>query len=306
MAERTRNVCFTSWDALQLDPQVWPHCTYATWQLELSPTTNKLHWQGYAEFDVAVSWSSLHHLDGFSNPPAHFEARRGTQKQAVAYAQKEASRVEGPWTYGEPKHQGQQTAILDAVTAIRSGSSMKDLAESHPIEVVRYSSGLTKVHHLLSKPRPHDVKTVCFVFYGAGGTGKSSFALRLANYLGPRIYRVPSAKGSGLYWDGYSQGDVVIIDEFKGNRMQPTEFNMLIDSGPHQVPIHGGTTEFNSAYVIITTNVSPKNWWEIEFLKSLRRRIVLFPIFRNLSFQRPKPQLCPHCASSKNCAFHHE
>jgi len=268
--------------------------------------TNKLHWQGYAEFDVAVSWSSLHHLDGFSNPPAHFEARRGTQKQAIAYSNKQESRVEGPWTYGEPKHQGQQTAIVAAVDFIREGASLRQLADQHPAEMVRFAAGLTKVHHLLSKPRPNDFKTVCFVFYGAGGTGKSSFALHLAKYLGPRVYRVPSAKGSGLYWDGYSQGDVVIIDEFKGNRMTPTEFNMLVDAGPHQVPIHGGTTEFNSSYIIITTNVNPRLWWDIEFLRSLRRRIVLFPIFRNLGFAPPKTNPCPHCLSNKSCAFHHE
>lgn len=305
MQNRFRNICFTSWDALQLDPSLWPHCTFATWQLEISPEGNRLHWQGYAEFDTQVAYSTLHTYEGFNNPPAHFEARRGTQKQAIDYANKLETRLEGPWTWGEAKHQGQNTALREVASALGAGTSLRDIAMTHPVEMIRHASGISKMQHLVARPRPDDEQTLCFVFYGAGGTGKSTFALKLARYLGDRIYRVPSAKGSGLYWDGYSQGDVVILDEFKGNRMQPTEFNQLIDRGPHQVPIHGGTTEFNSKYVIITTNVTPEKWWDIEYKKSLRRRIILFPIFRNLGYKPPRVQPCPYCAEGKNCAFHH-
>lgn len=304
MTARTRNVCFTSWDPLQLDPTLWPHCTYASWQLELSPEGLRLHWQGYAEFDVAVTWTTLHTYDGFSNPPARFAARHGTQAQAIAYTQKEETRVEGPWTWGEPKHQGQSVSLREVAASLQNGASLRDVALSHPAEMIKHAAGIRVYQHLTARPRGLDEKTLCFVLYGSGGSGKSSFAKKLAQYLGPRIYCVPSAKGSGLYWDGYAQGDVVIIDEFKGNRMQPTEFNQLVDAGPHQVPIHGGTTEFNSKYIIITTNVNPKQWWEIEYLYSLRRRIILWPIFRNLSYRPPAIQACPHCAAGL-CAFHH-
>lgn len=311
MSNRTRNICFTSWDPLQLDPSIWPDCTYCIWQRELSAANNRrpngghrLHWQGYAEFSRAVSWGTLHLLDGFANPPAHFEARRGSQKQAIAYCSKEDTRVEGPFTWGEPKHQGQSVELLQAASSLSSGKSMLEVARENPVEVIRFASGLTKFQLLVQPTRSSDQKTVCFVFYGAGGTGKSTFARKLASFLGPRTYHVPSPKGSGLYWDGYSQGDVVIIDEFKGNRMTPTEFNQLVDAGPHQVPVHGGTFQFNSKYIIITTNVNPLKWWDIEFMYSLKRRIVLWPIFRRLSYNPKKKELCLHCQKGL-CAFHH-
>lgn len=285
------------------DPSVWKHCTYCVFQLEIS-ANNRLHWQMYAEFDVAMLWSTLHTYEGLDNPPAHFEVRRGTQAQAIAYASKLDTRVEGPWIYGVPKHQGQSVALLEVSTSLVSGASLKDIAVTHPVEMIRHSTGISKFQLLVAKPRPDDLETMCFVFYGAGGTGKSTFARKLASYLGPRTFKVPSVKGSGLYWDGYSQGDVVLIDEFKGDRMKPTEFNQLVDKGPHQVPVHGGTTEFNSRYIIITTNVNPRMWWDTEFLRSLRRRIVLFPIFRNLAYKKKIEPPCFYCAKGL-CAFHH-
>lgn len=286
------------------DPSLWPHCTYCVWQLEIS-RNNRLHWQMYAEFDVAMMWTTLHTYEGLDDPPAHFEVRRGTQAQAIAYAKKADTRVEGPWEWGVPKHQGQNVALAEVAVSLKRGAALREIADSHPTEMIRHASGIAKYQVLVAKPRPDDLETICFVFYGAGGTGKSTFARKLASYLGPRTYKVPSAKGSGLYWDGYAQGDVVLIDEFKGNRMQPTEFNQLVDKGPHQVPVHGGTTEFNSRYIIITTNVNPRNWWDIEYLRSLRRRIILFPIFRNLGFKKKVVQPCPYCAEGL-CAFHHE
>lgn len=285
------------------DPSVWPHCTYCIFQLEIS-ANNRLHWQMYAEFDVAMVWSTLHTYDGLDNPPAHFEVRRGTQAQAIAYASKLDTRVEGPFVYGVPKHQGANVALVEVADSLRAGVGLREIAVTHPVEMIRHSTGISKMQLLVAKPRPDDVETICFVFYGAGGTGKSTFARKLASFLGPRTFKVPSAKGSGLYWDGYSQGDVVLIDEFKGDRMKPTEFNMLVDRGAHQVPVHGGTTEFNSKYIIITTNVTPRKWWDVEFLRSLRRRIVLFPIFRHLGYKKKVEPPCFYCAEGL-CAFHH-
>lgn len=285
------------------DPSVWVHCTYCIFQLEIS-ANNRLHWQMYAEFDVAMMWTTLHTYDGLDNPPAHFEVRRGTQAQAIAYASKLDTRVDGPWIYGVPKHQGQSVALAEVASSIQKGASLYDITQSHPVEFIRHSRGIKAFQFTVLPPRPNDFETICFVFYGAGGSGKSTFALMLASYLGPRTYVVASAKGSGLYWDGYQQGDVCIINEFKGDRMKPTEFNQLIDKGPHMIPIHGELSHFNSRYVIITTNVHPLKWWDIEYLRSLRRRIILWPIFRNLKVKPKKVQLCVYCAEGL-CAFHH-
>lgn len=285
---RCRNWCFTvnNYDAL-LDPSSWPSCTYCVYSEELS-ASGTAHLQGYVEFDRAVTLGFLKDLDGCDT--AHWEPRRGSQAQAVAYCSKvdDPTFLAGPYTFGALKAQGSRSDLALVADDLVRGASLKRIAMEHPSAFLRYSSGIIRFKAAVAAPRPDDQGTACFVFFGAGGSGKTSFALRLARFLG-KVYRVPEEKGSGLYWDGYEQGDVVIIDEFKGSRMRPTFFNGLIDKGPFQVPVHGGTCEFNSPLVIVTTNVHPHEWWpNVQFQHSLRRRITLWPIFRRLDLPSPK------------------
>lgn len=295
---RHRNICMTinvhdgEEDLRFLDPSEWPHCTFFIQSRELG---QREHLQAYAEFDAPMSFSALHKLPGLED--AHFEPRRGTQQQAIDYCQKVAdpTHVEGPEIFGVPKHQGQRNDILNAVGDLKAGHSLKRVAEDNPEVFIKFSSGLAKYQMITARARGDFEQTTCFVFYGSGGSGKSSFARRLARFLdeeGKGVYTLPFQKNSGLYWDRYEQGQVVIIDEFKGDRMKPTFFNSLVDRGQFEVPTHGGTTQFNSKYIIITTNVAPREWWpNISYLHSLRRRIVIWPIFRNLSYvARPRPQ----------------
>jgi hypothetical protein len=195
-----------------------------------------------------------------------------------------ATYLGGPYEFGELKEQGKRSDLIAVADLCKQGDSLVSIADAYPSQFIRYHGGVTKYHAMCQPPRGLDEETVCFVFYGSGGAGKTSFALRLAQYLGP-VFRVAQAKGSGLYFDRYKQGDVVIIDEFKGSRMLPTFFNEMVDMGPFDVPVHGGSVPFNSKYVIITTNVHPKLWWpNVQFQHSLRRRIIMWPIFRNLAF----------------------
>ena len=257
--------------------------------------THREHLQCYGEFDAAFTFEALHAWPGLDK--AWFHRRDGSQKQAIAYCTPSKGRdtidptfIEGPEIYGSPKHQGERSDLLEVARDVQSGHSLKRVALDHPVEYIKFSTGIQRLKALTAPIRRDE--TIAFVFYGAGGSGKSSFASCLATYLSVTgIFHLPLAKGSGLYFDGYDSGDVVIIDEFKGNRMQPTFFNALIDRQPIQVPIHGGTTPFNSKYVLITTNVHPMLWWpNLEFKRSLRRRLIIFPIFRNLSYIRtPTP-----------------
>lgn len=283
---RSRAVCFTSWETdYQLLPEFWPRCTFAVWQMELAPDTLAPHYQGYMELDTQVAFSTLHLFEGLET--AHFESRRGTQAQAIAYCQKEDSRMDGPYTWGTPKHQGFRTDVAEVTKLAKAGKSLKRVADEFPEFVIKYPTGTKLLLNLHAKPR--DFLTVCFVLYGAGGTGKTTFADKLAHRLcegDQKVYDVPMPKGGGMiYWDTYDQGDVCVINEFKGNYMLPTYFNSLIDKIGFEVATHGGSKHFASKYVIITTNVNPLHWWpELKYKKSLRRRIILWPIFRNLGY----------------------
>ena len=275
-----------------LDPSLWPDVKYCKYQEEVGASGTP-HLQGFVLFERKKTLVSVSRLEGLEH--AHLEVMRGTIAQNDDYTGKAAGRLGGPYSFGEsPGHgQGARTDLDNIAASLRSGVSLKRVAEDYPSNFIRYHRGLAALQNQVAPRRGDYDFTLCFVFYGAGGTGKSTFARRLAHFLSSDdgcsgdVYHLSPPKSSGTYWDGYNQGDVVIIDEFKGNRFQPTAFNQLIDAGALAVPTHGGQIQFNSRYVLVTTNVSPKNWWpNLEFRRSLRRRLILFPIFRNLARTR--------------------
>jgi len=118
---RARNVLFTQFlpDGIQggdvLVPSEWPDVAFAVWQMELCPTTNRIHYQGYIEFVGKKSWSWIQqNCEGLET--AHFEQRKGSQAEARRYCMKEDTRIDGPWEFGEKREQvdhfSPQTAVL--------------------------------------------------------------------------------------------------------------------------------------------------------------------------------------------------
>nr|WAE42741.1 MAG: replication associated protein [Cressdnaviricota sp.] len=280
---RARTLCFTSWDPLQLDPTVWVGCTYAVWQLECAPDTGRLHWQGYAEFDKAMRYSTLHTYDGFANPPAHFEPRAGTQAQAIAYCSKEDSRVEGPWTFGEPKQQGQRTDLEAMRADIDRGHSLKQVSKDHFPVWIKYPSAV-KTYQALQAPDRTDVPSV-LVILGTTGCGKS----RLARALFPNAYWKPNFD----YWENYQYEEVVVLDEFYGHKMQYTDLLQLLDSTPLLVNVKGASAKMVSTTIVFTSNQHPRYWYSAETLQKhcgggydespLKRRLDEFAAIRYLT-----------------------
>lgn len=286
----SRNWCFTcnNYSTL-LDPSRWDFVVYCIYQEEVG-LSGTPHLQGYVQFSCKRTLVTVSKLDGLEH--AHLVPARGSPRANIIYCSKKDDKTLSaePYIFGEESSgQGARVDLVDIALRIRAGVSLKRIAEDHASDFIRYHRGFQALSVYTAPRRSNHETTLCFVFYGAGGTGKSTFARLLAERLSSEdnasgeVYTLPPPKGSGQYWDGYNQGDVVIIDEFKGSRMVPTCFNQLIDSGEHTVPVHGGAVQFNSKYVLITTNVPPAEWWpNIRFQHSLRRRIIMWPIFRRL------------------------
>lgn len=57
------------------------------------------HLQGYIEYKSKRTLAGAKRLLG--NDGAHLEARKGTRSQAIEYARKVDTRVEGPWEFGD-------------------------------------------------------------------------------------------------------------------------------------------------------------------------------------------------------------
>lgn len=300
---------------LLLDPSVWPHVTFFVYQRELCPKTSREHFQCYMELDSQVRYATLQEqCEGLEG--AHFESRGGSQAQAVRYCVKpdmwkgsnivDDTRIEGPWFWGDTKHQGQRADLLEVQRDIRAGISNKRIAEEHFPEWVRFGKSFREFKRLTTKPR--DFKTITILIVGPSGLGKSNFGTRLAKYLNvpgrcdelqfpelgyhpdfnpvirgisltdesPLPYFMPE-KSTGFWADDYDSEPVFFIDEFGGDRCRPTFFNGLADRYPFVVPAHGSAGhQMVAKYLVICSNYAPKYWWKnrnTDQLKQTTRRI---------------------------------
>lgn len=82
--------------------------TYMVYQLEVGAEGGE-HYQGYMEFMGKHSFASICAIPGMAR--AHLEPRRGTPLQADAYCRKADTRVDGPWSWGVMKEQGEKSRI---------------------------------------------------------------------------------------------------------------------------------------------------------------------------------------------------
>jgi len=221
-------VCFTSFETdYQLLPQLWPRCVFAVWQMELAPETLSPHYQGYMELDAQVAFSTLHEWEGLAK--AHFEKRRGNQRQAIAYCKKEDTRMEGPYEWGTPKAQGQRSDLLELQTDLDKGLSLVQIAQQHFPEFVKYPTAIRMYRNLRCVHR--DWPMEIYIIVGPSGTGKTRFVLDSF----PDAYWKPHGK----WWDRYDGQDVVVVDEMYGHRFSFTELLNLMDRYPHSVECKG-------------------------------------------------------------------
>lgn len=284
VATRGRNFCFTINFAEKnsvffrlLDPEKWAHVvSYCVYQLECG-AEGTLHYQGYLECIGKQSFAALHLLEGLET--AHFELRRGTGPQAIAYCKKQDETfIEGPWEWGEPKAPGSRTDLYEIQQKIHDGVSLKQIAIDHYASFIRHHKSFREYKRIVTTTRTF--KSRVFLFIGPPGKGKSTIMKLIASRIGS-VYKAPQPKGSGWYFDDYDGEDVFMIDEFDGNVCKPTFFNYLCDEHECVIPVHGGAGhQMVSKTIFIGTNYLPRQWWKnrnaAQLLQTTRRIDVVF------------------------------
>lgn len=173
--------------------------------------------------------------------------------------------------------QGTRTDVQALMGNVRAGASLLTLYEEHPNLMLRCHAGVMHARRAFTPKRTIAPKVM--VVFGPTGVGKST----VGRLFGPpeTTYWLPHAKGSGTYWDDYSatEHDTVVIDEMRGNRFQWGFLLGLLDRNPFSVPIHGGSSTFDSKTIIFTANFHPAKWYNNPFFEwaasPLRRRIDL-------------------------------
>ncbi len=163
--------------------------------------------------------------------------------------------------------QGRRQDLLDVYESIKKQKTIHEITEEHPVEMMKFSTGILRVHHILTPARHWRMQIEAVI--GAPGVGKTTSLLRK---------HTNAFWWSGTKWfDGYNGETVVIMDEFHGN-LPFTLFKRLCDPSPLDVEIKGGSARFIAHRLVFVANAWPHEWYKYEDLgtdswPAVRRRL---------------------------------
>ncbi len=249
---------------------------YLVYQLEQGESETP-HYQGYIHFKQVKSLNQLKKL----NVRTHWENAHGTAKQNQTYCTK-VPRLDGPWEYGDMPIQGKRTDLNEYRDAIMAGKRKRDLVEDFFPQFAKYTHMYDVIH--LSCIKPIRKQRSVTLLYGEPGTGKTSYVHDL--WKDEIFFDSPPQTSGSLWFDGYDQHELCLIDDFAGASSHVTLTTLLrmLDDYPVKLQVKGSFVWFNPDIVFITTNIHPRNWYsygdrETHYV-ALKRRINMVLEFR--------------------------
>lgn len=254
--------------------EAFPDVQFLEFQREVGEAGTP-HYQGYVEFTKRKRLSQLHSFD----PRIHWETRKGTQQQALAYVRKADTASGERWSFGDPlqKSQGKRTDLQRAIEIGKEGG-IQAIKEQLPTSFVMYNRGLRDLFR--EQPRQTGVAPEVVLLFGPPDCGKT----RTFYELEPRGVALPSTDG---YWfDGYDGHPAVLVDDFAGRSSHWTLPNTLriLDRYVINVPVKGGFVVWKPKRLYVTSNIHPLAWYDwserqVQY-PALKRRFTLLKWFR--------------------------
>lgn len=280
----SRRYCFT-WnnytndDEATLEEFAEDHCNYLVYGKEVAPTTLTPHLQGFFTLKKVKRIPALKKLLGDA---PHFTVAKAKSERAANYCKKGMQSHE-EWEehqekgenfglnadvteFGTLPSQGKRTDLEMACDAIKSGSSLRDIAEEHPSTFVKYARGLRDLKLTLGNEYNHDDVRGTW-YYGPPGTGKS----RRAREENPGAY----LKNQNKWWDGYNGEHAVILDDFdKGGSGLGHHLKIWADRYACTGETKGGTINLQHRKFVVTSNYHPADIWTDDepMLEAIERR----------------------------------
>lgn len=238
---------------------------------EIAPSTGTRHFQGYLETSTKKSVAPLvKELELLWGSHPYVSISKGSAAQNKTYCLKEkGSHVE----QGSPMQQGARTDLSCVTDLIVSGSTMKELWQKHPTEMIKYSNGIQKAYMMLSpnmnqtalktfkleefpdfptEQIQEAMKTHSVILWGDSGVGKTCYARAL----------LPNALFVSHYDDlaRYDQGehDGIIFDDMNMTHLpRESQIHLLDMEQPRSVHIRYQTAIIPAGTKkIFTTNIT--------------------------------------------------
>lgn len=205
---------------------------------------------------------------------AHWEIRKGTEEQAIAYCKKEDSRIRLGEEIGVLKGQGFRSDLIVVKRKLDSGASIRDICEDHFSTAARHLKFFKEYKRLVTSPTKPTTEVI--VIYGPTGTGKSLYCSSFDNCYW---------KQNSIWWDDYEGEETVVLDEFYG-WLPFSELLRVLDRHPLLLQTKGGQVRAKFKRVIMTSNSKPSAWYDFSKpginWQPFKRRVTSWMYFKTL------------------------
>ncbi len=279
MANRERNWMFTmnQNDDPTMDPKTINELfsgvgeiKYLVFQLERGDLTGYRHYQGFIAYRNAINFKSI--KSAF--PTIHLEVVKGNLSNAINYAKKSNSRIEGPFEFGKEPSQGERTDLYDINLMIDDGCSLQEIRAKHPTQFLLYQNNIKNTINEVKRAKfLTNRKLIAFYLYGKTGVGKTRFVTE--SFDTSSVYRVTDYSNP---FDEYNFEPILVLDEYRG------EFNItfmlnLLDIYPMQLRARYNNKTACFSWVFILSNLPLDTIYsnliktEPESFKAILRRL---------------------------------
>lgn len=216
------------------------------------------HLQGYMVFDNAVRLSTCKKL----LPRAHWEVRRGTDKQAREYCMKEGSfwEVGTPLMTQEDKGEAGKAAIQERWALAKLGK----FEELPPEQIKTYEYIHRK--YVIKEDLP---VLENYWIYGPSGCGKSRY---VRDHF-PQFF----SKRMNKWWDGYNHEDTVLLDDMDDTHsFLGHDLKIWADRYAFPAEVKGGNyNSIRPKHVIVTSQYTLSEVFKDErTCAAIRRRFI--------------------------------
>jgi len=249
---------------------------YLVYQIEFSPS-GTFHYQGYVRFNTRKRMERVKTL--FEQPTMHLEQAKGSEEQNRSYCMKDDTRAPGevPHEFGvydaTQNKKGHRSDLDEIVDKCSRNVPLKDIALAHGSDFIRYHQGIRALHEMVA-PLPPPLKPLLdiLVLWGPSGSGKTHRAR--TSY--PTAFLVLPGRSP---FDGYSDQETIIFDEWTPQTWPVTEMNTYLDRYSFQLNRRYHNTYGVWTRVVICSNISPVTWYEeLQYScpllhQAIRRRI---------------------------------